>query len=300
MVDVTMQAFLRQQPLALVQGIRRQAALLERPEAEAEDIHQYRVHVRRLRSALTTLTPLYGKTLIRMLRRELRDLVTPTSAERDDVVLVEQVLQLLQEPPQMPPGPLSMPKPSDPVMQAWTGQHERFQQGLREQIARTVRASSQNRLRATLRACLALGRLPRRSDPQAAAFGARAVRNAARRIERALRQPRAERDAPFWHRLRLLFKELRYITDFYAPVLGARSSRIVHRARRLQNHLGDLHDYDEILERLPQDPWLPARDANAILQALKVKRAVLLDRIQDETDSWLSWWRKQRRRGDAF
>lgn len=296
-----MQAFLRQQTLMLVQGIRRYAALLRTPDAEPEHIHQYRVHIRRLRSALTTLRPLFGKNLIRSLRGELRNLVTPTSAERDDVVLVEQIMKLLNDPPVLAPGPFVLPEPGDPIMQAWTRQHEQLQRELREQIARTLRDTRSRRgLGTTLGAVLALNRLPRRSEPDPKAFGTQAVRNAARRIERRLGQRAKERDTAFWHRLRLEFKALRYAADFYGPVLGNQGGRIVRRARRLQNHLGDLHDYDEILKRLPQDPWLPARDRAAILRALEVKRGDLLERVQEETQSWLAWWRKRRQRGDAF
>jgi CHAD domain-containing protein len=71
---------------------------------------------------------------------------------------------------------------------------------------------------------------------------ARAMRRFDRQLVAALElSPGSERDEAL-HDARKADKQLRYVTDIAAPVLGARAHRLARQAKKLQDLLGDYHD----------------------------------------------------------
>jgi inorganic triphosphatase YgiF len=217
---------------------------------DPEGVHQMRVGVRRLRSALALFKDWLPPTEAEPLRVELRWLGDALGGARDlDVFLTETLTPLLAS--------LS----DEPALKR-----------LRD-AADEMREEQYTALRAALdeprfpRLLLSLGRLTAARawrahgpPPQTARlFGpARALADAllARRLRKA-RRLGTRIDTLTWpekHRLRIELKKLRYAAEFFRGLHpGRRSDRMIRRLARLQDVLGHLNDRataDALLDRI--------------------------------------------------
>jgi inorganic triphosphatase YgiF len=206
---------------------------------DAEGVHQMRVGVRRLRSALRLFRPALPADAVRPLEGELRWLGRELGAVRDLDVFVVGLLD-----------PLHARRPGDKGLER-----------LRE-AAQALRAEQQEQLRRTLdstrftRLALALGRFVARRgwrdqplDESSArlfapARGLAAALFAARdRKARRLGDRIDELSLPELHRLRIQVKRLRYAVELLGGLHpGRRRERYLERLPELQDRLGRLAD----------------------------------------------------------
>ena len=202
--------------------------------ADPEYLHQMRVGLRRLRSALLAFRGLVPKKAAKPIVERLRDLMPPFGAARDWDVFCEGLVQLgTQEPDRAPElAPLLAPA--------------RARRGVARRRARQAAASP--RLQAFLLRALRWvsegpwkGKAPK-AEGSLGAFAAAALERLHRR---ALGQA-ADIDwsnAERRHRLRIRMKRLRYACDFFAASFpGATARPYIKRLAALQDILGDLND----------------------------------------------------------
>ncbi len=246
---------------------------------DSEAVHQLRVALRRLRSALDIFAAILPAAWLENVVADLRWLNAPLGQRRDLDVFVEETLV-----------PLRLAQPD--------------LAGL-TQLAATLearRATAQAALAAALsspRAALALLRLRdlahaseaewlRRLEPgqhdaallPASGFAALSLQRRRRKLKQ-LGARQAELSVPELHRLRIRAKKLRYASDFFRPLFGKKQTKAAGIAlARLQDMLGALNDAavgDRLLAGLlgpvATDPaaaaiagWFAARQATQLAQ----------------------------------
>lgn len=235
----------------------------------AEALHQTRVGLRRLRSALTIAKPLLGADGAD-LKADLRALATELGTARDLDVLLERA----------PPG-----EARDRIRDEREAAHDRVAQMLASDRARDVMLD--------LVAWLDCGAW--RSDPAtegarsapARDFAAGALRRFRRKIKadgrHLARLPDAQR-----HEVRKDAKKLRYAADFFIPLFGRpkRQRRFLSALEALQEHLGALND-------LATEPTLLAR-LGLPVPPTEERRAALLPAAEEAWETLVaarSYWR---------
>lgn len=206
---------------------------------DVEGVHQMRVGVRRLRSALRLFRPVLPVDALRPLERDLRWLGRALGAVRDlDVFVVELIEPLFER------------RPGDKALELL---HEAAQRQRRENHEGLRRALDSPRY---TRLVLELGRwLARRGwrdqplDEASAQLFAPARGLASELLERRDRKVRRlgeridELSVPELHRLRIQLKRLRYAAELLGGLFpGRRRERYLGPLPRLQDRLGQLAD----------------------------------------------------------
>ena len=215
---------------------------------DAEPLHQTRVALRQLRSALSVFAPLVADPRLDRSRRELRWLGTTMNEVRDLDVLIAQI----EEPPAS-------------LIEA----RERA-------CAHAIKALGSARARTALGELAEMLAQGIRFDPRgmahltAAEFAASALDRLHGKVKKKGRHLRSLDDADL-HKLRIAAKKLRYAAEFFGALFrSARDrkhlERFMHDLRALQDRLGALQDIvvaPALLERLqvPHAIWpdLPRR-----------------------------------------
>ncbi len=247
---------------ALIASARHASArVLETGKGEAGDpeaIHDLRVAIRRLRTALRPARRVYGKRRIREISGHLGRFAQATGALRDEEVLRELL------------GGLEIPARARAELDAWLSQRSRQERSRRRAVVALLAAKdgepSDPPLRATLtRLERQLGRREPRDIPAAtlaeeATFAAIA---GVRELADAL-----PTDAPAMHALRIRFKRLRYTAELFAPALPGPAAALAKPAARMQKRLGELHDLDEALVRVGRARSLSEPAVAAVRRAL--------------------------------
>lgn len=212
-------------------------------DLDPEFLHDLRVAVRRARSALGQLAGSYNPARFARLREELRWLGGVTGPCRDLDVFVmdlEGYGKELGEPARTHLSPLI-----DHLRRQRDQQHKELRAALRS-----------NRLRRLLVTWRTVTEPPRRPpgtpEGQQAAreFGAARVQRAYRRLRRHTR--RLGRDAPAegLHQLRIDAKKLRYLLEFFAPLLGRPAATLIRHLKGVQDALGTFNDLSVQQQRL--------------------------------------------------
>jgi inorganic triphosphatase YgiF len=206
---------------------------------DVEGVHQMRVGVRRLRSALRLFRPVLPAAALRPLERELRWFGRELGAVRDlDVFVVERL------------DPLVAQRPGDKGLELLREVAEARRRAHQEQLRRSIESPRYTRL------VLELGRwLARRAwrqqplDEASARLFAPARALAAELLERRHRKVRRlgarieELRLADLHRLRIQLKRLRYASELVGGLYpGRRLDRYLGRLPDLQDRLGRLAD----------------------------------------------------------
>jgi len=204
-------------------------------DLDPEFLHDLRVATRRARSALRLLAPLYGDERVEILRGELAWIAGALGAVRDIDVHVERVRAELER---------AGAAPGDDA-------------GLAAALARR-RAPALSALRAGLRSgryaalleALNAMEVPADALREALAWGASPataeapvlIDRAARRIRRWGTKIGAAASDKELHRLRILFKRLRYTAEFFAEPFGEPMRAAIARLVPFQDCLGAFQD----------------------------------------------------------
>jgi len=206
---------------------------------DTEFLHDFRVAVRRTRSALAQLKAVFPPATLARFRAEFAWLGEITSATRDlDVYLLKFADYQRQLPKAL--------RPDLQPLQAFLVRHQREAQA---QLARELRSARYRRLKHSWRRYLT-SPLPR--QPQAREAGKPVLELAQRRIWRMYRRVMREGQAitaesppPELHELRKSCKKLRYLIEFFRNLFPAEDLRLLTRElRSLQDNLGDFQDLD--------------------------------------------------------
>ncbi len=221
---------------ALSQIVANQPAVLF--GVDSEGVHQMRVGVRRLRSALSLLAPLIGKRQRRPLKDELRWLFGELGAVRDVDVFAEDVL---------PPVAAAFPSLAGLKRLAEVADEERAR--LRESLAESLRSPRYGALVLDLAVWIARRGWREAAPPAALRQLARPARAGARPLLERRQRAALARGGDVallspaeLHRLRIELKRLRYATHLLGGLFPDRGRPYLKRLARLQTTLGQIND----------------------------------------------------------
>jgi inorganic triphosphatase YgiF len=196
---------------------------------EPEFVHQARVAIRRLRSAIRLWEPLLPEPFVARFDPLWQELATRLGDTRNWDVFLAETLPVLGE--------------------AFRGRSEidRLCHHARMRCARSRRASSRslrsvNYSRLLVDFTAALLVLPEAGAGRLATFVPRCLNKRARRVNERAADALGS-DVAALHRLRVAFKQLRYAVEFFTPLLAGPQLADYHRsATCLQELLGRLND----------------------------------------------------------
>lgn len=200
----------------------------------ATNVHDRRVAIRRLRTAIEVFGPALPKSA-KTVRRELKGAFSALGPRRDADVAVETLRSL------------------EPLLATAD------RPGLRsliDAIAAEGAGAGQPDLDAALRAregaAVLAERARAKNGPSAAEALGRVAAKRLAEVRKGLVALDDLRDADALHDLRLAAKRLRYVLEAAAPALGPGAPVGAKAARELQTLLGDLHDVDVLLPRIAE------------------------------------------------
>ncbi|MEZ0189042.1 metal-chelation protein CHAD [Ralstonia solanacearum] len=231
--------------LEQIEALREALAKLAAPAPTDEDLHQYRVSLRRLRSAWVTFAPVLPVALVAVWKPRLRELAAATGPVREwDVLLLDWL-----------PAARAAVDPADTRSLNWLGR------------AATKASAARRRAWAALRTELVSPGLAAMLDAlrdviepfhdEVPSSSLRAFAHSRARVlrKKVLKRGRKPKHAPAaeLHRARIAAKQWRYLYESFYPALGAHASkRRCNHLRSLQDALGEIHDADASLARLAE------------------------------------------------
>ncbi len=204
---------------------------------DPEYVHQARVAIRRLRSALRLFSPFLTSCFVEVYAPRWQELAANLGSARDwDVFLAETLT------------PLEKAFPGDADLAALRARGEANK--AKAQASAGVALSRKDYSQLVLAFCAALFR---NEPPTIEAPGSRAdlsLRKFARRrleqragVVKVLAKEHGKMNVERRHRLRIAFKKLRYALEFFAPILpGKRLSKYQSSLSAIQDLLGTLND----------------------------------------------------------
>ncbi len=264
---------------SLIAAVRERALRISTPDDE-EAIHDLRVALRRLRTALRPARRLYGKRRVREISAELQRFARATGALRDEEVLREMLTAL------------ELPARAKKELDAWLKRRARQERARRRHaVALIAMGSSPTRPHAEPSAPAdpsldeTLARLERRLGHRRAHArpdGARALGEEALAAAEAAVDALLDghvHDAQAMHALRIAYKRLRYAAEIFAPLLGERAAAVAASSARMQKRLGELHDLEQAMVRISRARALPAGTRAPVEKALERARKRQRERV---------------------
>ncbi len=197
---------------------------------DPEFIHQMRVALRRLRSALRVFMPILPAKFVAAAVPQIRTLAATLGHARDRDVLLQDVL-----------APVRAAYPNDARIEALCAAAEHDRGSARDEARAALATPEHCQFLLTFTAMLdALA--PGAGDEPLEAFAARRIGKLHERL-RALAQEAQKLDIDALHALRVGAKRLRYAIEFFAPLYRAKSVKAAHEPLAfLQDTLGMLND----------------------------------------------------------
>jgi inorganic triphosphatase YgiF len=269
---------------ALAQIAANAAVLRKTPSAEG--VHQLRVGVRRLRSALTTFRPIVEDEALETLKADLKWLSRSCERARSLDVFADETLQPAEVADVQPAGLVALRNAIELARHAaW---------------AQAAEASASERFRALMidaAAWVETGDwrgLPG-ADAPIRPFARRALKRHLKTLEKRGRAARGGDDLAR-HQLRIEAKKLRYAAEAFADLYGEkRTRRHLRHLRELQEALGALNDLVTAAPLiaalgLPSDAAFAAGELVGMKAARKPQLIVLAARALDRLEAAEPFW----------
>ena len=195
---------------------------------DPEDVHQMRVAVRRLRAILRATRPLFDPRWVDRLRRELKWPGTVLGRVRDLDVLHAYLRSQLE----------ALPAPErragrQYLLRALEADRARARAALRVALAGPRYARLLARLETALLHPPARPSAVPLSDIAASEF---------RKLRKAIKKLRGQPSAEELHAVRIKVKHARYAAELVQPIIGRRAERLIAKAKKLQDILGEHQD----------------------------------------------------------
>ncbi len=200
---------------------------------EAEFVHQMRVALRRLRSALRIFGPALPAEFVQHFSAPLRDLASALGAARDWDVALDEIL-----------APVQRACPGDPRLKALAEAAGPAHTHARSAAREAVAAPEYGRLLLELVSALHHPGLADDAPAVAdlAAFAKKRLRQIKTRVAKRAEVAASLAPQPL-HALRITCKRLRYAREFFAPLdTGKRGKHAIAALTELQTVLGRLND----------------------------------------------------------
>ncbi|MFZ0255372.1 MAG: CHAD domain-containing protein [Gammaproteobacteria bacterium] len=250
---------------------------------DIEGVHQVRVALRRMRSALTVFRPAIPRTVTDSWAQQMRQFASSLGPARDlDVFISEGLAPLTEHLPLPGAKPLMALAEShraiayDPVRtMLQSPEYHRFKKDFRDWM----------RTQGWRSARLAKGERERLDSP--ALTFAREVLN--QRLRKVLKTGRDadQNSADEMHRLRIECKKLRYAVEFFLPLFEGMEDFVAHM-KKLQDLLGVMHDVAVMPALI--DGFLEAEDDRQAYRYAGVLIGWRAREYYDLKDSFRSRW----------
>lgn len=246
---------------------------------DPEYLHQMRVALRRMRSAIGVFAPLFPEMMISPARSELKWLAGSLGPARDWDVFMTETLP-----------PVEAAFGVNGGLKGFTVRCENLRRAANARARRAVRLPRFRHLMLSLSAWLSSESWLTRSDPAArASFRGAVATFASAVLEQRYAQVRKRGrklgglSAAELHRLRIAVKKFRYAVDFFAGLYKARPARdTLKRLARLQDILGAMNDAATVAKLLAHGfdgaPGRSVIEAKGILLGWSRGRAATLKR----------------------
>lgn len=209
---------------------------------EPEGIHDLRVAMRRIRSALASFRPIVDASVTDPLRDELRWAAGRLGEARDAEVVAERIVTLLDE--------VAADTPPEVLARLRDRVHADAA-SVRDVVDETLDSERYAAALAALDDVVAHPPYNDEADRKARPLARRRLRREARRVldlaEGAWATTEPDVRAARLHDVRKRAKRLRYAAEACEPVLGERATAVAEAAERIQTTLGTHHD--EIVTR---------------------------------------------------
>ena len=238
---------------------------------DPEFVHQARVAIRRLRSALKVFAPVLAPAFVAVYAPRWRTLASQLGDARDLDVFLDETLTLLET---------AFPGEADLVV--LREKAEAAKRSVQAQAQNAFAQADYSRLLLAFSAALLRETPPtiERVDKKAVAvtlpdFARRCLDRRAKAVRRLLDE-HARMNAERRHQLRIAFKKLRYALDFFAPLFaGKRLAAYQESLASIQDLLGTLNDQQTALRLIREmhpknEPqpltrgWLAGRTASLL------------------------------------
>ena len=252
---------------------------------DPEDVHQFRVATRRLRSDLRTFAPLLDPEPASEVRGRLRLLGAKAGAARDTDVLSDRLkatAEVLPEQDAAGVGQL-LHRLDDQAREA------------RSALLQELRSPSYDQLLDTLVGMAArppvAAEPPGLADQRAADLAVGLIRRPWRRLKRAAKALAKHSPDTQWHAVRIRAKQCRYAAEAVAPVCGRQARRFAAAVAAVQDILGDHQD------TVVAEAWL--RNAGAGVSPACIAAGELIAAERLERARLRSQWPKVWKRASA-
>ena len=237
--------------------------------ADPEGVHEMRVALRRMRSALSDFRKAIPASQVAWLKRETKWLITSLSAARDWDVFLSELL-----------APVEAARPGDAGLAELRAAAQTEREKSYARARRAIRSSRYSALLAGTRRWLSSKRWrqgrnggQKSLDEPARKLGTRLL---AKRHKAVLKLGRdfEKLSADERHQLRMALKKLRYTADFFRSLYRKkREKRYFHAMAQLQDSLGHMNDIvmtNNLLDRLSV-----ARDRQRVSERLSAAAGIV-------------------------
>ena len=241
--------------------------------SNAEFIHQARVALRRLRSAIKLFSPVLPPEFVNAYGQTWQTLASSLGEARNWDVFLEETLP-----------PVAKIFPEHKEIKRLRNEAGRRARSARRSITRLLACKEYPRLLIEFTAAVyTLGdTLPGSLKP----FAEQQLRQHARRARRLARQHTTLNPLER-HRMRISFKKLRYTLEFFSPLMSAkRLAPYLAALSQLQDELGLINDH-VTAEALLHDA-LGKQTTGAIHGWIAGRHDLLLGRLGESLDTWLA------------
>lgn len=205
--------------------------------ARTDGVHDMRVAIRRLRSAIRDFAQIADKFPLRSLRKSLKRLADSLGAARDADVLITELERVL---PDTDEGPIrdGLAAIITEYIEKRKEAHAALEKTLSDKFAADLRTRFSTAMDASLR--------------QRGLFQVSSVREAGGRIvSKCLDDFLVLGEAIYFpssvqrlHRLRIAGKHVRYAIELFAEPFGEALEPFSEETKKMQSRLGEVHDYD--------------------------------------------------------
>lgn len=204
---------------------------------DTEFLHDYRVSLRKVRSALSLFKDVYTASDTERLKRMFVDIMKTTNRLRDlDVYLLDKPHYFSLIPESLHDGLR--------IMFAVFGEERQGQFAhVVDMLGSPTYADTMRELAAYFAASNALELGPN-ADELTLLFACRLIWKRYTKVCKIARRITADTPSKDVHRLRIQCKKLRYLMEFFAPLFpGKALKRLIKALKRLQDNLGRFNDY---------------------------------------------------------
>jgi CHAD domain-containing protein len=227
-----------------------------------EAIHDLRVAIRRIRTLLKLVRPIYGRFHTDAVRDAFTQLHRATGAMRDEEVLEETLADV-----------------DVPAFTPWRTRRKARERALRRGVVAHLKTPELPRARTLLEALIALPVKPAR-DKDLAKFARRVIERARGGVESRRDTPTT--DVVGLHELRIAYKELRYAAELFAEALPTDLAAMAGPAAKFQKRLGEIHDLDMALMTIRRARGLALETRALVIEKLEAERAKAIGKYEGE------------------